>query len=239
MYKVGWYSCGCSSLVACKLAKPDENVYIHVSNQHPDTLRFLCDSQRILGRITILQSLEYASVDDVIETSGYINGADGARCTLVLKKRVRQKWERDNWRKGPFTYVWGFDVDERKRAERVVESMPEFAHEFPLIDRGLTKGDCHQLCEEWGIRRQIVYDMGYAFGNCLGCVKGGRAYWNKIRIDFPEVFERRARQERRIGRSCIPGVFLDELPEDSGYDKIVIPSCSLECVQVLEEDSDD
>lgn len=56
-----------------------------------------------------------------------------------------------------------------------------------------------------------MYDLGYPNNNCVGCVKGGMGYWNKIRVDFPEVFERRARQEREIGHSCIKGVFLDEL----------------------------
>lgn len=42
--RVGWFSCGCSSLVACKLARPDKVIYIHVSNQHPDTIRFLSEA---------------------------------------------------------------------------------------------------------------------------------------------------------------------------------------------------
>lgn len=42
--KVGWFSAGCSSLVACRIADPDEIIYIHVPNQHPDTIRFLMDA---------------------------------------------------------------------------------------------------------------------------------------------------------------------------------------------------
>ena len=33
--------------------------------------------------------------------------------------------------------------------------------------------------------------MGYNNNNCIGCIKGGMGYWNKIRVDFPEVFEKR------------------------------------------------
>ena len=61
-----------------------------------------------------------------------------------------------------------------------------------------------------------MYDLGYPNNNCIGCVKGGMGYWNKIRVDFPEVFERRVRQERETGRSCIKGIFLDELEPDRG-----------------------
>lgn len=35
-----------------------------------------------------------------------------------------------------------------------------------------------------------MYDLGYANNNCIGCVKGGIGYWNKIRIDFPEESDR-------------------------------------------------
>ena len=235
--KVGWFSCGCSSLVACKLASPDEIIYIHVANQHPDTLRFLMDAGGVLGHIEILQSMKYVSVDDVIGTERYINGPSGAKCTMELKKRVRQKWEADHWAR--HTYVWGFDVTERSRAERTVESMPEFDHEFPLIDAGLTKSDCHTLCERWGIKRPAMYDLGYPNNNCIGCVKGGMGYWNKIREDFPYVFRRRAKQEREIGRSCIKGTFLDELEEGRGINNPVVPDCSLACVMADNQTTDE
>lgn len=225
--KIAWFSCGCSSLVASKLANPDKVIYIHVPNQHPDTLRFFRDAEKMLGYIEILQSTEFDDVDDVIETTRYINGPYGARCTLELKKRVRQKWERENW--GCHTYVWGFDCKEKRRAERIIESMPEFNHEFPLIENGLTKEDAHALCARWGIKRPIMYDLGYPNNNCVGCVKGGKGYWNKIRKDFPEVFNRRAKQERELGKSCIRGTYLDELSVDDGKNKIVIPDCSLAC----------
>lgn len=73
--KVCWFSTGISSFIACYLAKDvDEIIYTHVSNQHPDSIRFLHDCERLLGRkITILQSESYQSVDDVIERKRCIN----------------------------------------------------------------------------------------------------------------------------------------------------------------------
>lgn len=226
--RVAWFSCGLSSFLAAKMGSPDKVIYIHVGNQHPDSLRFLADSRALLGMpIEVLQSPDYNTVDEVILKDKYINGAGGARCTLVLKKRVRQKWEMQNWAR--HTYIWGYDVDERNRAERIIDSMPEFDHEFPLIDAGLTKSDVHAICSDLGLVRPVMYDMGYPNNNCVGCVKGGKGYWNRIRVDFPKVFERRAAQEREIGRSCIKGVFLDELNPDEGISNPVVPSCSIDC----------
>lgn len=193
-------------------------------------MRFLRDTEKVLGReIEIIKSTEYASVDDVIERRRYINGPAGAACTLMLKKRVRQQWERDNLT-GDDVYIWGYDANEKKRADRISAAQIEARNEFPLIERNLTKAECHAICGRLGLKRPVMYDMGYPNNNCIGCVKGGMGYWNRIRRDFPDVFGRRARQEREIGHSCIKGVFLDELdPNRGNMMKEVMPSCGFAC----------
>lgn len=236
--KVSWLSGGASSFVAAYLAKPDRAIYINVANQHPDTLRFIADcAERLECPVEIIGDFRYRqSVDEVIAKRRYINGPAGAACTTELKKRVRQEWERKN-ATTDMVYVWGFDADERKRAERT-RTASEFGVEFPLIERNLTKKDVHAICDELGLKRPAMYDLGYANNNCIGCVKGGRGYWNRIRRDFPEVFERRAKQEREIGHSCIKGVFLDELDPASGrMETEIMPSCSFDCLGVLEGES--
>lgn len=111
--KVCWFSTGVSSFVACYLAKDvDKAIYTHIENQHPDSLRFLKDCEKILGRnIEILQSPYFRSVDDVILGTRYINGPAGAACTRILKKQVRKQWEVEN--PGKHTYVWGLDAKEK------------------------------------------------------------------------------------------------------------------------------
>lgn len=228
--KVCWFSTGISSFVACYLAKDvDEIIYTHIPNQHPDSLRFLHDCEKILGRkITVLQSDRYKDVDDAILRTRYINGPGGAPCTRLLKRDVRKEWERKN--PDHHIYVWGFDADEKKRADRLEVSMSDYEHEFPLIDNGLTKEDAHGLAAKLGLKRPAMYDMGYSNNNCIGCVKGGKGYWNKIRVDFPDVFQRRADEERIIGHSCINGVFLDELDPTAGRgEKEVMEDCSIIC----------
>ena len=235
--KIAWFSAGVSSFIAAYLAKPDRIVYIDVANQHPDSLRFVMDCQRVLGQpIEVLRDVKYAaSVDNVITGRRYINGPSGAQCTTLLKKRVRQEWERDNLT-GDDVYVFGYDVDERHRAERLEASTLEARLEFPLIEHGVTKADAHGMCERLGVRRPLMYDLGYPNNNCIGCVKGGKGYWNRIRQDFPEVFKRRAAQEREIGHSCIRGRFLDELREDEGrMSAEVFPECSFMCLGLEDE----
>lgn len=228
--KVCWFSTGISSFVACYLAKDvDEIIYTHVANQHPDSLRFLHDCEKLLGRkITILQSDEYQDVDDVIEKTRCINTPFGAPCTEKLKKRVRMKWEREH--PDHHIYVWGMDAAEKSRAARLERTLTDYEHEFPLLEHNLTKEEAHGIADKLGLKRPIMYDMGYRNNNCVGCIRGGMGYWNKIRVDFPEVFARRAKQEREIGHSCISGVFLDELDPMRGNIKDeVMEDCTIAC----------
>lgn len=232
--KVCWFSTGISSFVACYLAQDvDEIIYTHVANQHPDSLRFLHDCEELLGRkITILQSDRYKDVDDVIERTRCINFVNGAPCTKLLKRDVRKKWEREH--PDHHIYVWGYDRNETRRAERIQKAMSDYEHEFPLIENNMSKEDAHGLANRLGLKRPVMYDLGYMNNNCLGCVKGSAGYWNKIRVDFPEVFERRARQEREIGHSCIKGIFLDELdPNQGNMKQEVMEECGIFCELAL------
>lgn len=229
--KVCWISAGVSSFIAGYLVKDtvDKFIYTHIEDQHPDSLRFIKDCEKALDKPVIILQSSYKSVSNVIQAFRYINGPYGAKCTETLKKRPRKEWE---YGKNDLTYVWGFDCSkhERQRAERTAEAMPNFKHEFPLIDQNLTKEDCHGMLRYLGIKRPVMYDLGYRNNNCIGCVKGGMGYWNKIRKDFPEIFAARAKQEREIGHTCLKGIYLDELDPAAGrIENEVMDECNIMC----------
>lgn len=217
---VAWWSGGITSAVACKKAlemyEDVHLVYIETGSHHPDLLRFKKDCENWYGQeIVTIQNEKYQDHYDVIRQTRYINGASGARCTGDLKRRVREKWEKDKPIKG---YVWGFEAGakEEARAERVKLAIPKYDHYFPLIESGLEKQDCINLIQEVGIEVPMMYKLGFNNNNCVGCVKGGMSYWNMIRKHFPEDFDKMAKLERELGRSCLKKYFLDELPEDAG-----------------------
>ena len=228
---VSLFSAGVSSFVATYIEKEniDKILYTHIDDQHEDTMRFVKDCEKVLGKkIEILQS-PYKNVNDVIRQFRFINSPYGAKCTSILKRRVRKEWEYLH-REEEITYIWGYDIEEKNRAERLQESMPQFKHVFPLIDRQLTKQDCHGILKELRIERPKMYDLGYRNNNCIGCVKGGMGYWNRIRVDFPEVFKARAEIERDIESSCIKGVYLDELDPNRGrLEEEVMEECNIIC----------
>ena len=154
----------------------------------------------------------------------------------ILKKRVRKEWELDQTER--IRYVWGMDKTESERAYRIVDAMPNQDHIFPLIEQNISKEQAHQTLKANGIKRPAMYDLGYHNNNCVGCVKGGMGYWNKIRRDFPDVFNSRAAVERKISGTCIKGVYLDELKENKGRnDAPICDECGLFCELMIIDSS--
>jgi 3'-phosphoadenosine 5'-phosphosulfate sulfotransferase (PAPS reductase)/FAD synthetase len=231
---VAWFSAGAASAVATKLALADDPAtivaYCDPGSEHPDNERFITDCENWYGvPIVRLKSSEYVDTWDVWAKRRYIVGAHGAQCTVVLKKRLRQQFEQPDDRQ-----VFGYTAEESGRVERFRNANPDVNLWTPLIDRGLSKADCLAMVERAGIELPAMYQLGYHNANCIGCPHGGFGYWNKIRRDFPDTFDRMALLERDIGHACNKDeqgpVFLDQLDPDRGSDDPPTVECSLLCV---------
>jgi len=106
----------------------------------------------------------------------------------------------------------------------------------PLIDKGLGKIDCLAMLQNAGIELPEMYKLGYLNNNCIGCVKGGMGYWNKIKVDFPEQFDRMAKLERLKKQTIFKDRYLDELkPVDGNYPQEPNIECSIFC-HIAEQD---
>ncbi len=213
-------------------------MYLETRSEHEDNERFLRDCEKWFGvEATRYGSEKYADIWDVFERERFIAGVAGAKCTTVLKKQVAERVERTS-----DLYVFGFHDSqrERARAERMWANQPEKMAWFPLIDAGMGKDDCFATLAAAGIELPAMYRLGFDNNNCVGCPKGGNAYWNRIRKHFPDVFDRMCRVSRDLGVQTIKltrdGVrvraYLDELPINAGDDSPVDMSCGLVCQQM-------
>lgn len=235
-----WFSCGAASAAALKLtvekygAKSVRAINNPVVEEHHDNRRFARDVADWAGveiETALNSNYPLASVVDVFDRRKGMAFPHGAPCTVELKKRARQEWEKNNrvdW------HVLGFTSEERKRHERFV--MTERDNVLPiLIDAGMTKDDCANMIRRAGIRLPEIYSHGFPNANCIGCVKAtSPTYWNLVRREFPEVFQHRAEQSRRLGARLVrvknERIFLDELdPLAKGRPLKAMPDCGLFC----------
>jgi hypothetical protein len=201
-------------------------VYCDTGGEHPDNVRFLKDVEKWLNvKVAIIKSQKYTDHIDVCQKTKFISGPHGARCTVELKKVPRF-----NFQKPDDIQFFGYASNEVNRADRFRQSFPEVNARFPLIDARISHKDCVGILWKSGIELPMMYRLGYNNNNCIGCVKGGMGYWNKIRKDFPEVFDRMAKLEREIGATCIGSHYLDELDPEAGrrYENVAI-TCDFVC----------
>jgi hypothetical protein len=205
-----------------------------VTNEHPDNDRFAADCETWFGQpITNIAATEYADCWEVWERRRYLNGHAGAPCTLEMKKRPRQDWERD-WR--PDVEAYGYTVEEQHRAAQFRRQNPDVNLDTPLIRAGLSAADCAAIVDRAGIERPAMYRLGFKHNNCRSCVKArSPGYWAKVREHFPHDFARMAVLSRDLGWSpCRASddtpVWLDELaPDTPTADDSAEIDCSLFC----------
>ena len=241
---VVWFSCGAASAVAAKktIEKYGTTHTIRIVNnpvleEHEDNQRFLKDVETWLGisiETATNKNFPSCSIIDVFEKRKYISGVKGAPCTFELKKKARQQWEELNHHD---YLVMGFSYEEQHRAKRFMESERNNLISI-LIDEKISKEDCFKIIKSAGIELPMIYKLGYPNANCIGCVKASSpTYWNHVRKTFPDVFNQRAEQSRRIGarltRNQGKRIFLDELPENAKGRSL--KSMNVECGIFCEE----
>jgi hypothetical protein len=241
---VCWFSCGAASAVATMLAikqfSKSHNIIVArciVKEEHPDNERFANDCAKWFGMpIVNLINTEFGgSVYNVITKRKYISGVQGAPCTMLLKKKVREEFQ---WLSD--THVFGYCAEEQNRYNAFLDAN-NISCIAPLIDRELSHANCLAMLENAGIELPTMYKLGYQHNNCIGCVKAtGAGYWNKIRKDFPAQFWMMAGASRALGVRMVEvkgeRTFLDELPTGIGrYQDEPEIQCGIFCEMAQKE----
>lgn len=197
------FSCGAASACATKLAIERYGDRVHVvnafiANEDADNRRFLADCEAWFGRpIVVLRDEKYgATANEVWRRNRFIVNRTGAKCSKVLKRDLLDAHGRPS-----DTVVLGYTADPRDaaRLDRYIDAHGDAHVWAPLVESGITKRACFEMIARAGIELPRMYRLGYHNANCPGCPKGGEGYWNKIRVDFPEVFEDTAQIQDMLG----------------------------------------
>lgn len=206
---IGWWSAGARSAVANKILTelfPLEYirfVFINTKNEADDLYTFKGQCEQWYDKeIEEICSTEYDSIEDIWYDNMTLGLSKGAKCSEVLKIRVRKQFcKRNHFSHNSF----GYDIDEIGRATDMNKSNAYLKPIYPLLLKGLDKFDCIKTIQKANdmflhIEVPLTYRLGLENNNCFqtGCVKGGIGYWQWMRDNQPQKFDNMARREHEI-----------------------------------------
>jgi hypothetical protein len=182
-------------------------------DEDEDTYRFIREMAVTLGK-PVLNWSDGRSTSEVFRDEHAIANNRMAFCSRILKAEQRDRYFA-HLREGgitDITNVVGFTARERPRVQRAWArgQASGYTVRFPLIEDGITK----QHAADWCIAQGVTLPRMYAWSehaNCVGCVRGGKAYWLKVKEHRPDVFAERSALEREFGHTILKDTTLAQL----------------------------
>lgn len=206
---IAWWSGGVRSAVTCKLCidwygiENTRIIFIDTKNEDDDTYRFKKECENWYGKpIETIYSKDYDAIEDVWFDNLSLGLAKGAKCSQVLKIKVRQDFTKRN----EYSYqAFGYDNKEVDRANDMKNNNSHLRPIFPLLMMWLSKYDCVKIVQNanslfLNITLPITYRLGLENNNCFktGCVSGGIGYWQWMQKNQPKKFDAMAEIEHKI-----------------------------------------
>ena len=218
----GVTSAWCAGWALRTFPREDVILLFHdTKGEHPDTYRFLHEMAAALGH-PITERSDGRTVTEVFEDEGFLGNNQNAMCSRILKLEQADKYIAELKAQGhEVVKVLGFSKGETERIQRMTARAVRdgYAVRYPLVELEVTKQQCVDWCQQTMKVCPSEMYLDFEHANCIGCVKGGMAYWMMVRSKFPEVFVHFARLEREYGHNILRGggegrkhYYLDELP---------------------------
>ena len=204
----GVTSAWCAGWALATFPREDVVLLWHdTKEEHPDTYRFLREMSARL-QMPITERSDGRSVTQLFRDEGFLGNNQNAMCSRVLKQEQGRRFFDELRAQGvdEIVKVIGFSAAEPRRVEREAAKGLEHGYtpRFPIIEHGVTKQDCIDWCESVGVKPSAMYCWA-EHANCVGCVKGGMAYWQAVAKNAPEVYAQRISLEEEFGHSILRG----------------------------------
>ena len=178
-----------------------------------DTYRFIREFSEKFGH-PITEQSDGRSVTEVFEDEGAIANNRMAFCSRILKANQRDLFMLDQRQRGAteIINVLGFTGLEWQRIQRAAMRAEQagYAARFPLVEEKITKQEAADFCIALGVRPPEMYRWS-EHANCVGCIRGGKAYWLKVKENRPDVFAQRVALEEQYGHTILKDTTLVQL----------------------------
>jgi 3'-phosphoadenosine 5'-phosphosulfate sulfotransferase (PAPS reductase)/FAD synthetase len=119
-------------------------------------------------------------------------------CSKILKRKLSERWLKDNRDPADTSLVFGIDWTEAHRYDdgegRGVKNRYDrlgWPHVEALCTLAplMAKWDVMDWLKQEGLQRPRLYDLGFAHNNCGGaCVKAGKGHWAHLLRALPAVY---------------------------------------------------
>ena len=181
--------------------------------EHPDTYRFNREMAAALAHPVTDQS-DGRSVTEVFRDEDAIANNRMAFCSRILKTEQRDIYFKKLRAEGvtKILNVLGFSALEEKRVQRAWARGQQDGYEcrFPMVEEKVTKQQAADWCLALGVKPSAMY-LWSEHANCVGCVRGGKAYWLAVAENAPEVFAQRVALEKEFGHTVLKDTTLEDL----------------------------
>jgi Phosphoadenosine phosphosulfate reductase family len=210
----GVTSAYCAGWALAKFPKNDVVLLFHdTKEEHPDTYRFIREMAEVLDH-PVTERSDGRSVVQVCEDEHALANNRMAFCSKILKANQRDKFFKECRANGEtdLVNVLGFTAIEWRRIQRntMRGECEGYKVRFPLVEDGISKQQAADWCLAKGVRPTEMYRWS-EHANCIGCARGGKAYWLAVAKEEPEIFEQRARLEEQFGHTFLKDTTLRNL----------------------------
>lgn len=219
----GVTSAWCAGWALRNFPKDDVVLLFHdTKEEDADTYRFLHQMAAALDH-PITERSDGRSVTDLMYDHNALPNNMHAFCSYELKVKPGNDFTKELLADGyRVIKVFGFSANEPERVQRSTAWAWKLGYtcRFPMIEEEVTK----QQAADWaqttmGVCLPAMY-IWSDHANCVGCVRGGKAYWLSVKANAPEVFEQRKRLEEEFQYSFNKRYYLTQI-ETEGLKKVV------------------
>lgn len=182
--------------------------------EDPDTYRFLHEMAAKLDH-PITERSDGRSVTEVMREEGMLFNDQHAGCSRILKIEQRERYFEELYTAGAtdVILVLGFSAAEPRRIQTMAaraERDGRYTVRFPVAEERISKQDVACWVAAQGVEVPAMYTWS-DHANCVGCVRGGKAYWLAVKEHRPDVFAQRLGLEEEFGHRFMTRYALKDL----------------------------